>query len=703
MALKSLLLVVAITQGRSATANSKSYDLSHLLTPQLRFEINLIIPDSSFDMFPSLPAPMLESLEFLVVNQVPFRLLYNSTKKLPPEVTARSSRYIQNQVTHLIFVTIRSKNQRVDLYDVLVSCKLGTNLVLQHTIRESYIDLIVDQTAVNGRFELGFHPNIQPHSVPLNFLVFQWSGIGFLSPHASLVRETCRCDDGSFMKPLTDVFTLINAANGMKNLAQVIRNEKRNFRGRAATFCAPPSTYGSWNGFWKHILNPFRFRLAHRWRSHAFGGLLDTFIHAHNFTFLTLNCATTRRPWARAGTIHKRTTYWCPLPIHLCRNPAVALAEFSYQCVLWFSKPMMPPPYKLSSVTLPFSGDIVAPLALLGSFGLVMLILMERTGRWDPILASLSIFASITSKSLSLRRNSRYMTWYTAWLLLIGFILTSYINILQSVVIVPSVYHSDRSLDDMIRENFTFEAFNFKWIKAYMKKEPTTSPSVGFSGTELNSKILKMQEQLAKMVAEYKVLIPFNYHEFFKKYREGQRRVLVMSNGDLKFEEGHPTKNGWNVVIGQEQLFKRPHWWDFERVARASILVKSLRRFMQVGLVPYFLQLWDSITLKFDAAARKDLIAAGESDEARDSVGNLSRITLKDGLVSESFVLFQYGMSLAVAGFVCEVIATLVTLLALPLRHRIVAHERVWLDSCRLMLRGDVVKRSRQLRIEHEG
>lgn len=196
------LLFASSTQKHNVAAISHSYDVSHLLKPQLRFEINLIVPDSVFDLSPSLPMSMLESIAFLAANQVPFRLLYNKTKNLPPYITTRSSRYVHNKVSHLVFVGIHSKDQSVILREVLNSCRFGTDLVVRRTIDKSFFQLILDETVVGGSWKPWFRFNIEPYDVPLNFIIFHWSGTRFLFSDARLLRDTCECDDGSFTSPV---------------------------------------------------------------------------------------------------------------------------------------------------------------------------------------------------------------------------------------------------------------------------------------------------------------------------------------------------------------------------------------------------------------------------------------------------------------------------------------------------------------------
>lgn len=192
---------------------------------------------------------------------------------------------------------------------------------------------------------------------------------------------------------------------------------------------------------------------------------------------------------------------------------------------------------------------------------------------------------------------------------------------------------------------------------------------------------MKMQEQLARVVAEYKAPTPFDWPLFMKKYSKDQSKVLVMPNLELQYSKDIPTNTGWNLMVGKEQLFSAAFWWDLGFMERGSILVNSVGHFTQVGLISYFLDLYDSQKQRKWAA---DFAAAGESAKMQVSLDKGSRITLKDGLVSESFVLFQYGMSVSVAGFAAEIISKLCLLLVAALRHRIVPHLRSMLSRVRV-------------------
>ena len=313
--------------------------------------------------------------------------------------------------------------------------------------------------------------------------------------------------------------------------------------------------------------------------------------------------------------------------------------------------------------------DRVAKIALISSSVAMTLLVMVRTGKWNTVEALLSIFSSLVGKSLGPSGNRRLLSWYTAWLLLIGFILTSYLNILQSIVVVPSVRLNDRTFEEMLREDFAFETFysSIKWMQIYSPALAGAGVSTGNGGRGRRPKILETEKQLVQRISEYKQKVPFSWHTHILTFSEGQRKVFVLDNLELEYQKSIPAESGWSLMIGNERFFNAPRWWSFSHVERGSLLAQSVESMKAVGLMPYFLRLFDSKVRQYYAAeAHRDFVAAGEFDELLE---HKSEVSLDDGLVSESFVLFLYGISIAVAAFACEVIAKLLTSRIVALRN----------------------------------
>ena len=78
------------------------YEMSDLLKAQLRFEINLILPNSQFVSSHSLPPALMQSMEYLAENQIPFRLLYNINDDIRQPSPTRTARNTENRIRNLV-------------------------------------------------------------------------------------------------------------------------------------------------------------------------------------------------------------------------------------------------------------------------------------------------------------------------------------------------------------------------------------------------------------------------------------------------------------------------------------------------------------------------------------------------------------------------------------------------------------------------
>ena len=340
MLLLVFLLTSTILRVQGAVAAVDSYEMSHLLKPQLRFEINLVIPDNMWVSPSFLPPSLLQSIKYLVGKQVPFRLHYNSNQTRRPYISSRSYRYAENQVSHLVFVVLQSAEQELDLLDILLSCCTTENdFVAWGTIVNGHIQFIADESALDGIWGGWYRLNIHPRYLPLNFVILYWCGSTFGFSHADLVRETCQCDDGPSLLTLMDFFTVINHPNGIKRLAPRIRREKTDFRGRRLIICPYRQVSGSWESLWSHVLLPFSFRLSHRFLEGAVGGLLHAFVSKHNFTFDSMECDKDGEYWEQQGIIN---TVESVCSISGCVPPPVSLDAFAYKSTLSFAKPTQP-------------------------------------------------------------------------------------------------------------------------------------------------------------------------------------------------------------------------------------------------------------------------------------------------------------------------------------------------------------------------
>ena len=90
---------------------------------------------------------MLHSIEYLVNNEATFRLYYNFARQTQPSLRIRSSRHAQHQVAHLVFLTLQSKTDMVDL-DLMFRSFMYQNGFITSAIHTDLIQLIPDESTL---------------------------------------------------------------------------------------------------------------------------------------------------------------------------------------------------------------------------------------------------------------------------------------------------------------------------------------------------------------------------------------------------------------------------------------------------------------------------------------------------------------------------------------------------------------------------
>ena len=220
--LGSLLLILSYSFAVATT--SSEYKMSDLLRNQLDLQISLVIPEYYTKAFAQNPSTALDqAVEFLADEQVPFRLYFNRTKAKPSPVVSPAIRYVKYQRVWLVIVVVLRKSEEVNLFQAVRACEVRGALPLLH---KDLIQLVVDESA--NMWDAVWNLNLQRQHVPLYLLSFVWSGNSFISPNAMLLRETCRCDDGSAFVSVGDYFTMLARPSGLEKLqAKASETKKR--------------------------------------------------------------------------------------------------------------------------------------------------------------------------------------------------------------------------------------------------------------------------------------------------------------------------------------------------------------------------------------------------------------------------------------------------------------------------------------------
>ena len=294
-------------------------------------------------------------------------------------------------------------------------------------------------------------------------------------------------------------------------------------------------------------------------------------------------------------------------------------------------------------------------LALIGSCIRMTLLLLKARGDLHITEVMLSVFSGLIgqgnngSTKTALERGCKVV-----WLLLVCLISICYTNILQSIVVVPSVQQRHLNIWDMMRDNFTFASSRdlLVWLR---DTKNWRSHALSLTG---NSSSAEKLEMMSLRMVEFQIPTFRSWYDFVQHFSEGLKNVLVVNKPSIAAWKSMPSQVGRNLLLGKEQLFSYPFWWSFVRVERGCLLARSLIIFRQAGFVQYFLKLYDEKVQREWAAAVYRDFAKVESTAGQTSRTDFG-VSMADGLVSESFALFVYGISLATAGFVSEFVLRL--------------------------------------------
>ena len=158
--------------------------------------------------------------------------------------------------------------------------------------------------------------------------------------------------------------------------------------------------------------------------------------------------------------------------------------------------------FGLPSLALPLEMETAGMLvALTLSTALVFLLTLKRRDVITPfLLASASFFAQVSGRTGQIRDLRRYLI---PWLLLAGVASAFYTNFLQSIVVIPGTVHSDLSLEEMIRQNFTFlvsnhavhQLISMRAQVETLEEANATRHSVGWHGHGHFQKMKKLAEK----------------------------------------------------------------------------------------------------------------------------------------------------------------------------------------------------------------
>ena len=257
--------------------------MSDLLNNQQDLQISLSIPEYYSAAFVQNPSTALDqAVDFLTCEQVPFRLYFNWIEPKPLPIISHAIRHMKHQRVWLVVAVVLSKSEVLDLHETLLACLVEGLLPQSAVIHKDLIQLVVDVSVIT--WDRLFWANIPRNYVLIYFLNLYWSGDKFITPHAYLLRETCRCDDGKTFVNLRNYMTKLAKPFGLEKLLEVLRQTKKNLRGRMIRMHPHRRVRGSWEDKWSHTYRHLSLRTAYSNLDSAFAGLLHSFVIVHNLT-----------------------------------------------------------------------------------------------------------------------------------------------------------------------------------------------------------------------------------------------------------------------------------------------------------------------------------------------------------------------------------------------------------------------------------
>ena len=162
----------------------------------------------------------------------------------------------------------------------------------------------------------------------------------------------------------------------------------------------------------------------------------------------------------------------------------------------------------------------------------IALTLMKMTEQWNLVEALLAVISGLVGKSQRRSGNARHLLLYAIWLLVIGFISMSYTNVLQSIVIVPTMQHIERNFEDMIRQNYTFATNEYALIKS--RSLIMASRYRRGSGAGKKFKMLEMQQELAERITERNLTWVTDAYRLVEEFSEGHKKVYILKKTALE-------------------------------------------------------------------------------------------------------------------------------------------------------------------------
>ena len=634
------LLVTALLlyfQRLAATAQETNGNIEKLLLPLtgLQIAINLDAKEKTSE---AIRFPLQKVLRYLTYNDSPLSLCSLTYEERVSNIVV--TRHIENRVAWLILRRAQNPNaRRISLRDVIFKCEYCTarNLVL-------YRDLLHLILVYEGKSDLvpGLIPNIMRCSSPFHFIILAWYPVDFISAESITVFDVCFGKSGC---RLLDMFSYFDLSNkGVRAAVEHVNGIRRNFLGDHIWIWPEYSFHDDWYSWREFLSEPVRYKSGNDIAKAYYGYVLLTLAQPHNFTFSTARLKSQNE--CKVGLMKIRGTETCANKD--CHILFFVFASFGYMTTLMSSELPTNEPHFLRSLAMPLSAATAATLCSLTVSTAIILVLSSK--RRDVVAGLYLLSTSFVSCAADGSKYTPRRCFYVPWMLFTTLIAVIYGTVLQSVVVAPSIYSAELTFDQMIEKEFTFFAFDQRFMKFWgeyfgkllkRRESGVSAPTQKASGLHPLCKEVLLGEKVHQA--------PFTSNDpdlgsHLLELSLRNRKVLVLGLENLQLMGKVLKMLGRNVEVGTERFIETPDFWSFA-VQKHYLLIKSLGRMKAAALVDEFFQRTELV--RIERTVRRSRSNMRSKSEMVD---------LSDGITGESFVIYSYAILLSAVAMLLEVV-----------------------------------------------
>ena len=281
------------------------------------------------------------------------------------------------------------------------------------------------------------------------------------------------------------------------------------------------------------------------------------------------------------GVIYMNMNYECSA-FTPCDLTHLSLSPFTYISTVSFSNPPQPKPFRLKSLAAPFIVDQKAAIVLLGLFIFMVLLLLKARGDWNSTEVVLSVFSALVSQFNGNAKTVLERRCKAGWILLLNFISIGCTNILQSIVVAPSVHDNSLNIRDMLRDNFTFmtDLDLLEWIR-YRNDLRQSSFDESESRKAEKTKMIEIEAELVFRMQENQTTGKKTCPIIIQDFSEGQKKMWLQDDSGIEVLQRIPEEVGRDLLVGKERLFSYPFWWSFEDSEREAHCWQNHSKFLR--------------------------------------------------------------------------------------------------------------------------